>query len=184
MLANLVGPNGQVLIFEPEDENFRSAKEESKKYQWVSIDQRGVWSKKGQKSFKIAPPTHPGNHKIPIENTEHPNDYVSSYESTKQIEVAPLDSLLLEYSIDPDHIEITVNGAEYHVLRGSTHTLKEHKPSLWVKGWLQDTRSNRSVTDDIKALLDECNYEIATTKSVVRDDISEIEKVDGDVFAY
>jgi len=99
----------------------------------VTVVPKAAYSKKGEQTFMVS--DRPTDHKIEIQGIVHDNDLRrGAYVSAEIIETDTLDNMLSEIGVDHvDFVKITVNGAEFEVLKGMKKTL-ERDVKLWVKG--------------------------------------------------
>lgn len=162
-LSQIVGKSGRVIAIEPEKENLatlrRKLKEESVKN--ATLVPKGAWSKKGKQRLLLSP--HPGDHKIKAPGVLHDNDLrPENYQSFTEIEVDTVDNILRDLGIaHVDYVKITINGAEYEVLKGMEETLKGDL-RLWVKGHaLKDGQPLHKV---IASFLKERGFSVQITK--------------------
>jgi FkbM family methyltransferase len=185
--ANLTGPDGSVLFIEPEPNNFNSLKDAGSNYDHVAIDRVGAWSESDKKELLLGDASNPGDHKIPVKNIEHDNDYrPENYNESIEIQVAPLDNILKENNITPDFIEIAVNGAELEILKGATNTISSAKPMLFVKGHPRNKDTEEPINKQIAEFLRKQGYKtiIGASKMQTVGETKDWDERSGDVFAW
>lgn len=185
--ASLTGAEGTVLFIEPHPDNAASLRTASSEYDYVTVIEKGVWSSKGTQELMLAHPNHPGDNKIPVNGIQHDNDYrKENYNESIEIDVDTLDNIVEENHIQPDFIEIAVNGAELEVLRGLTNTLEAYLPRLFVKGHPREEGTGKPINTRIVDLLHEHGYQAvigAATEPTVGDS-EEWTRRDGDVYGW
>lgn len=185
--AKLVGSDGRVLFVEPEPNNFNSLRKAGADYDYVDIVRLGAWSESGKQELLLGGESNPGDHKIPVENIEHDNDYrPENYNESIEIQVAPLDTILSENDVIPDYTEIMVNGAEFEILEGATDTLSSAEPTLLIKGHQLNTSTGEPMNKQIADHLRKYGYKTAVGASTRRTvgETDEWEKRAGDVYAW
>lgn len=160
--GELITPGGRALFIEPHPDNHARLREAAMQYDTVTVDDRGAWSKSGTQKLKLAADSNPADHKIPVENIEHDNDYRGeNYTDSIEIQVEQLDRILSDHNIHPNYIEIMVNGAELEVLKGASKILRDSHPRLLVKGHARETNTGTPINRQIVELLTEYDYKTA-----------------------
>lgn len=184
--ATLTQPGGRTIIFEPAPANVERLRDAAADYPHVTVDDRGLWRSAGQQTLQLASPDNPGDHKIDVEGVEHDNDYrEENYIDEVTIDVETLDGVLAEYGIDPDYVEIMVNGAEQAILDGATETLERSGAKFWVKGHARDETGrplNRVLCDQFESF----GYRTVISKGGQETvgEIDDWERRGGDVYAW
>jgi len=135
-MAHIVGKNGRVIAIEPDVKNLEGLRKnlEEKSLKNVTLVPKGAWSEKGKLRFLLSPDSL--DHRIEMPEVLVDNDLrPENYQSSTEIEVDTVDNILKSLGIDRvDYMKITVNGAEFEVLKGMEETLKQDL-RLWVKGF-------------------------------------------------
>lgn len=184
--ATLAGRAGDVLFIEPEPTNYETIQEAAEPHSNVRVDNRGAWSGTGTRELLLADDSNPADHKVPVEDIEHDNDYrEENYIDSIEIDVLPLDDILAEYDITPNYVEIMVNGGELEVLQGATETLEQTNLKLLVKGHARDENTGKPINRDIAEYLREYGFKTrigASTSAAA--DTDDWEKRAGDVYAW
>lgn len=174
------------IILEPESQNFARLNEAAEEIKNVEVINKGAWSSKGQKELTVAKSEHPGDHKIPVENIEHDNDYRdNNYVDTQKIEVDTIDNVLNQMSFSPDYIEVMVNGAELEVLKGATDTLESGNSRWWIKGHARKD-TGEPLNKKVVSLVEGHGYNtvISSGENSTVGEIPDWDKREGDVFAW
>lgn len=185
--ASAVKQTGKVIVFEADDRNYERIIDASDEYPHVEIRKQGVWSDRGTVEFKIAPDSNSDDNKIVVEEVEHDNDYrENAYIDTVTLSVDSLDNLLTDEGIQPDYIEIAVNGAELEVLRGASDVLERSKPRLWVKGHARQVDTKEPLNKTIVEFLEQKSYNTVISKggSSTVADIEGWNRRAGDVYGW
>jgi FkbM family methyltransferase len=135
--SKYVGPNGRVIIIEPEPKNIQTLQQALSKWKYknVSIVPKGAWSESGKLELSLSP--NKGDHKIEIAQIIHDNDLLleNTFEKKILIEVNTVDNIITSEQLEHvDYINITVNGAELEVLQGCQQLLQTPSLRLWIKG--------------------------------------------------
>ena len=133
MYVYSVGPEGHVIIVEPEKENVKNlrARIESKSYKNITVVLKGAWNAKGQQTLLLSEGTNA--HRVSVEGFTHYNDLVG-YAGSTIIEVDTMDNMMRELNVGSiDFAIISVNGMELQVLEGMERTLPRTR-RLFVVG--------------------------------------------------
>lgn len=187
--ASLTGERGTVLFIEPHPDNAASLRTAASEYDNVTVIEKGVWSSKGTQELMLAHPNHPGDNKIPVDDIQHDNDYrEENYNESIEIDVDTLDNIVGENDLQPDYIEIAVNGAELEVLHGLSNTLETYLSlsRLFVKGHPREEETGKPINTRIVNLLKDYGFQGiigAATEPTVGDD-AEWTRRDGDVYGW
>ncbi len=137
--ANLVGSHGQVVCFEPLEENCRLIKRnaELNGFPHISIRCEALGDSDGKARFVTSSVAAWGR-------LAHISDHVANQTGEVAVDVRRLDGLLAERLVQPpDFIKLDVEGAETAVLAGAADVLAHHTPVLLIE--LHGT--NREVAD-------------------------------------
>lgn len=142
MLSVLVGNRGKVIVIEPDIENVNYLKLYLSKYRIKNIEifQTGVWSSESSTVlFKNNSST--GAHvlrEVLLEKGKSPVGY-----NKVPLQVTTVDKLMDKLGIQPDFVNITVNGGEFEVLKGMQECLKRGTavayPIFGPREWYQDS---------------------------------------------
>lgn len=173
--AGLTGSSGRVLFVEPEPENVRVLERAAADYHHAAVDDRGAWTESDTRELLLADESNPADHKVPVEGVEHDNDYRSeNYNAAVEIEV------------EPDYVEIMVNGAEMEVLEGATRVLETASPTLYVKGHARSVDSGDPINERIAAFLEEYGYRavVGAPSGSTVGDTADWQQRAGDVYAW
>lgn len=133
LMADLVGPEGRVITFEPVEENLEVLKENIavNRIKNVELVQTALGAQPGVLSLIRS---EAGS----ISATPSVRGYaVEGAQSSIDVPVNTLDAYLEEKGWRPTVIKIDVEGAELEVLRGAVNTLRVARPTvlLEVHGW-------------------------------------------------
>jgi FkbM family methyltransferase len=185
--SKCVGPDGCVMIIEPEPENVSKLRlaMENLKYRNVIIVPKGAWYKKATVQLSLSP--NKGDHKIEVPGIRMDNDFrpENTYEKKVEIEVDTIDEILREYGLKNIHfMNVTVNGAELEVLKGSQEVLKNKCLRLWVKGHAL-LESGDPLNKLVAPFLDEHGFSTCiTARQPAVGNNPEWQTRAGDVYAY
>jgi FkbM family methyltransferase len=186
-MSHCVGSSGRVILIEPEKQNL------AKHYchiarrclNNVTIVPKAAFDQKGKAKFLIAP--LPSDHRIVIPEIEHDNDYreANYYIDEVDMDVDTIDNIMRDVGVRRlDFVEIAVNGAEMHILRGMEQMLAVTQ-KLYVKGHARHRENKKPIHQDIILYLAVRGFRTWLTprsKSVAK--IEQWENREGDVFAW
>jgi FkbM family methyltransferase len=135
-LADLVGANGQVYVFEPSPDNLSYTRRNLKGEPAVTLVEQAANDKVGVATFFVEGLT--GQNSTLVENYSvfsENRDRAFSHEDYRRIEVptTTVDLFVAENGLEPSFMKIDVEGAELACLRGSLETLKRFRPKLMVE---------------------------------------------------
>lgn len=187
LMSHCVGASGRVILIEPEPKNlerhyFHIARCGLNN---VTIVPKAAFDKKGKAKFLIAP--QPSDHRIAIPEIEHDNDYRAAnyYIDEVDMDVDTIDNIMRDLDVRRlDFIEIAVNGAEMHILRGMEEMLTVTK-RLYIKGHARHRESKSPIHQDIIPFLKDrgfCTWLTPPSKSVAK--TVQWGDREGDVFAW
>lgn len=185
--AFLTGVDGSVLFIEPAPRNQKILRNAAIEHPNVTVDERGAWSERDKQELLLGGESNPADNKIPVEGIEHDNDYrPDNYVDSIEIQVETLDTILYDHAIDPDYVEIMVNGAELQILEGATEMLSTSDPRLLVKGHARDTDNEEPINRRIRDHLDRFGYHtvIGASGNPTVGETDEWQHRDGDVYAW
>lgn len=119
LASRRVGAGGKVVCFEPSPDNLPFLKKHIAKNQLdqVTLIESAVGSAPGRLRFAKGSGT----------GTGHLSD-----EGDIEVPVTTVDNEVERLGCAPDTMKIDVEGAEMHVLRGASQTLKQHRPTIFL----------------------------------------------------
>lgn len=169
---DIVGPEGRVIVVEPEDENFArlSADPIITDAANVTLLQRAAWCRREHLSFTVSKSKY--DHKIAVPDVSHDNDYVpDNYRECVLVQADTVDNMLAELGITRvDYAEIHVNGAEVEVLHGMAESLG-FTARLHVKGHALVKETGEPINKQISALLHKRGFRtVICARTKARDD--------------
>ena len=162
-----IGPNGRLVIFEAMQENFDRLVQAvaDDKYDNVDIFFGAAWNERKSGIFLLS--SHPGDHKIQQDDISMDNDLRSINAKMESIEVEfyKIDDVLENMGISSiNHLSVTVNGAEYEVLKGAEKTLQNSTDiRVFSKAHARDTDGN-PISDKIIPYLRSLDYQVVLSK--------------------
>jgi FkbM family methyltransferase len=187
LMSHCVGSSGRIILIEPEQKNLE------KHYSYIALrDLRNItvvpkaaFDRKGKAKFLIAP--RPADHRIVIPEIEHDNDYRESnyYIDEIDMDVDTIDNIMCDLNVRYlDYIEIMVNGAEMHILRGMENMLA-FTQRLYIKGHARYRENKRPIHQEIIPFLEDRGFRTKLTlpdKSVAQ--TIQWGNREGDVFVW
>jgi FkbM family methyltransferase len=186
-MSKCVGLSGRVILIEPEPQNLARhyCHIGRRGLNNVTIIPKAAFDISGKAKFLIAP--RPSDHRIALPSIEHDNDYRAANYYIDQVDVVvdTIDNIMGGLGVRRlDFIEIAVNGAEMHILRGMEQMLRvTHR--LYIKGHARHRESKTPIYREIRLFLERRNFRtwiVPGTKSVAQ--TVEWGNREGDVFAW
>ena len=181
-ISKAVGSSGRVVVIEPMNSGPFLTHIRTHALGNVDIIQKAAWSEAGSRELLVS--DIPGDHRLANESVLHDNDFRGDgYTSTTRVAVDTIDNIMRATDIHAiDFIEIAVNGAEHHVLKGmSTIILETNR--LFLKGHARDRESgdpiNVAIAKDLRSKGFETHVTLPTP-SVAKDWGDR----EGDVYAF
>ena len=135
-LAQLVGPDGKVVVFEPGSNNQKYIQHNISGVDQIELVQKAVSNEDGATLFFEEELTGQNNSLLKdyeVFETNREGSYSEDAYATHEVEVVRLDSFLGQRELKPDLIKIDVEGAEWMVLEGAQRTIAEDLPVLMVE---------------------------------------------------
>lgn len=134
--AKLVGPEGQLHVFEPGPNNLPYIRRNVGDHDNITLCEMGVGAEPGELTLYVDDLTGQNNSFIQdfeILAINKQNAHVTASAQGVTTPVVTLDGYTGERDLVPDLIKIDVEGFEFPVLQGARETLREHKPMLMVE---------------------------------------------------
>ncbi len=188
--SNMAGPNGKVIIIEADPENATDIKKELAhlNHKNVIIINKGAWSKETTLTFYRSD-DFKGDHKIPVDGVVMDNDYRTTYTEKIEIPVDTLDNMLHAQGIKAfNYLSITVNGAEFEVLKGASKLIENSgKCRIFSKGHarFEDGKTGDPINTAIADYLQSFGCETIISKGEKsKMNVKEWTHREGDVFAW
>lgn len=150
--ADIVGPGGEVLIIEanPVNVDILELEAERRDLSNVTIVQSAVWNEQSEVTLQVK--TASKANKVRESSTfsvSHPND---SYEEEEVVSARPIDQIINNAGVSsPDHIHVTVSGAEREAIAGMEQTLQQSGVRVFVRSILRRETDGEPVWDDVVA---------------------------------
>lgn len=168
-LRDYVGESGQVLILEPVPESYQQLVEAAEQYSNVIIDSRAA----GSEAKTEIMPVDINNQIVPY---THPSDIQKEFE----VEFHQLDHIVADYEINPDYLEVMVNGQEADVIEGATEILRGGRPRVLIKSFGYNT-SEWVDDEQIQRMLRQATYRVI--RAPARNNPPGLGAPDGDLLA-
>ena len=134
--ANLVGPTGQVLVFEPGPNNLPYLRHNVHRKDNIQVAEMGVGDRIGEAEFYIEDLTGQNNSYVKDFDRLQMNSLQAGIPVTVSTVKTPITTLDRAWPGDkgvPRLLKIDVEGYEYAVLRGANRLLNDHHPILMVE---------------------------------------------------
>ena len=134
VFAKAVGPTGQVIVFEPNEENCSKIREQIRlnKVHNVKLLRLGIGDTKKENQILIVRRNSSGTGSM----DEKIQSQIIGEGNFKQLQinVETLDSAIATYGLtNPDFIKIDIEGMEYQALLGMSKTIKNYSPQLSIE---------------------------------------------------
>ncbi len=131
--TKLVGPQGQVTVFEPGPNNLPYLRRNTRDMPNVEVVEMGVGSEPGHADFFVEQITGQNNSFVEDFEGLTANAAAAGLEpGVERIRVA-MTSLDAHFDVAPDFIKIDVEGFELSVLKGATRVMRTAKPLFMVE---------------------------------------------------
>ena len=185
----IIGNNGRLIVIEADEfsvSKLREWKSKNKENNNIEIIYKAVWSEK--KELELLKARRPGDNRIKNDKIMTDNDIREQKESggyTNKIMVSAdtINNIMKNIGIDHiDHMEITINGAEFEALKGA-RTVLHNTQRIFVKGHSRDVETNEPINLLIDKFLTEIGFTTILTKAT-QSVAGEWGDRDGDIFAY
>jgi FkbM family methyltransferase len=159
--ANAIGPNGCLMVFEPNPESYRRTQRnlELNSFQWRVTLQNVALGARRCSATMTCPGKEPARATL---SNSIAQKFIRDGEKTAefQVRVETLDDVIATGLPIPQFIKIDTEGYEYDVLRGAEQTLRYYGPDLFIEmhgatrdEWIQ----NRSL---VQRMLTNCGYSV------------------------
>jgi len=177
-LANAIGGNGRALILEASPPHAEKISNELQRlgYKNVTVINCAAWSENTEIELQLS--DDPSGHQVDGVDLDMPMELRNK---SVKVPARRVDDVAREHGItEPDYMEVTVNGAELHVLKGMPNMVASCN-RLLVAGMMREAGVPQNQV--VSAYLNELGYRTVISKSGYK--ISdEWGNVDGHVFAY
>jgi FkbM family methyltransferase len=139
ILAQLVGNNGHVHVFEPDRNNFKHLKKLTKKLQNTTVNNMAVADKKGELKLYVSD----------MLNVDH-RTYAHDGATDSYTVLADSIDNYVASKFKVDFIKMDIQGAEMHAFNGMINTIKEN-PDLKIitELWAYGLRSSNTDIQDL-----------------------------------
>lgn len=158
--ARSVGPQGQVIAFEPDPEsaNLLALGVAANGFTNVTLVERALAATSGEAElFRL--PGHPGLTSLSRSNARGSAAHVTIARTT-------LDAELESRRLDRvDVVKLDVQGAELDTLRGARRTLARHRPTLFLEYWPAGLLNYGSDPRELMELLLEHGYSLRSVQA-------------------
>lgn len=133
LFSNLVGKEGRVYAFEPENENYNRLKKNTKNLKNVSLYKQAISN--SSKSLKI--------YTSSLINVDHKTYKTSSYKKSYRVKATSVDNFLRGRRVS--FIKMDIQGAEFTALKGMKQTLvKNRNIKMYLECWPKGLQENNS----------------------------------------
>jgi FkbM family methyltransferase len=135
-LRHLVGDTGQVVLFEPSEENRRYLDRNMAPFTNVLIETAALADYEGEADFFVEDLTGQNNSLVESYDVFEANSAeagVAANVTRMRVPVTSLDAWCDRAGVRPNFIKIDVEGAEEALLLGATETIKTARPVLMVE---------------------------------------------------
>lgn len=128
--ATLVEEDGKVLSVEPVPDNYMILKNNVNSFRQVDVVNAAAWHSDAQLEINVF-----GSELAAFSTLASVRLHESEIHSRSSIQVkaVPLDGIVESKGLHPKLIKIDVEGAEWQVLQGLSHTIERYRPALTVE---------------------------------------------------
>ena len=163
VMSAIVGKEGRVIIVEPDQKNIDIFNEYAKRHTITNITmvKKAAWKEKGLNTFTFYDDRSSTNVITEVESNSSWKD-TPEYQNRKkrdvQIEMDTLDNIFRELNVQPDFVNMTINGAEFGAIQGMNDTMKKGVKVAWLF-------QNRSWWREAVRYFNEREYDVVVTDS-------------------
>lgn len=166
LATDLVGPGGRVLAIEPDPDNLRLLRANTRHLPQVAICACAVGAEPGVASLSRSR-WNAGDHRL----------YGNDGREQVTVPVNTVDRLVAEHKLSPVHfIKMDVQGYEPHVLPGMLATLRRDHPLLLTEFWPNGMRAAGGNPEVFLGSLHSLGYTAETPEGQPIDSLAEIER--------
>lgn len=183
-----VGDSGKLVIFEamPENQKLLEACVKTDGYDNVTVFRGAAWSSRGKGKMQTS--SHVGDHKIKIDDVHMDNDLRDINVAMGEIDVEfhTIDEVLESLGINQiNHLSVTVNGAEFEVLKGAERTLRRSRNIRVYSKAHARLENGQPISSLILPYMKELGYKAVISKGEPSSTLDERWLYrDGDVYAW
>jgi FkbM family methyltransferase len=158
--AHAVGPQGRVVTFEPNPDNYQKIVDNVRINGFTHVDVLNVGvGERREMLTMVVPKFKPGRGSVDASISAYNRSLKGS--KTLQIEVDRLDDLVTQRLLPPpDLIKIDIEGLEIPALRGMCRLLTEVKPRLFIETHGVDERERTQNSVELVAMLIAMGYAV------------------------
>lgn len=171
----LVGRGGSIKIIEPDKRNYEKLADYSEPFSNVSVHRLAIAPENGTVEF-FTNSEDPSSGRV----ADDPDEHVTTYDDAQTVEALSLDEICIEYSYNPDYIEVMTNGTERMIIESGQNLLSETSPKLLIKAYGAGTEEDSDL-NKLKNILWGCGFKVVSAP--VRENPKRYWP-DGDIFAY
>ena len=131
--STAIGNSGRVIVIEANPENAERLKSETKDLANVTIVNRAVWNAKGEMKFICSlSDKDQGYNRLDSTDLQHFPTHMDERPQSVMVQTDTIPNILKELNIDQvDHINLTINGAEFQALEGLSE-LRNRNPGTRI----------------------------------------------------
>ncbi len=139
IMSAIVGKKGKVIVVEPDQKNIDILQEYMQRHHVHNIEivKKAAWKEKGVNTFTFYDDRTSTNVITEVEahsSWKDTPEYQNRKKRDEEIEMDTLDNIFGELGIQPDFVNLTINGAEFGAIQGMSNTLKHGVKVAWLFG--------------------------------------------------
>lgn len=152
--SEAVGPGGHVIAVEADPTNVDVLRIEATRRQLdnVSVVERAIW--KEPTTLTLQHSEHSKRNKLREASTYSPRQSESNYTEDRETKADTIDNIVNDIDVDtPDHLHLTVSGAEREAVIGMESTLRKPGVRTFIRAILCDEETSEPTNEAIASLL-------------------------------
>ena len=150
LAAEMVGPTGQVLAFEPMPEALHVLRENARRHPQIFVHATAVSDRDGSARLIVA---------VSGDRSSLRSGYAKKIKREEDVPLTTLDAALTQLD-RLDLVKIDVEGAELDVLRGARQVLQRHQPVVYLEALPKTLDQAGSTLADFRACLEPLGYTV------------------------
>lgn len=157
--SDIVGSDGHVVVIEgnPMNADILQLEKNRRELENVTVVRRAIWKESEEVTLQIKDTSK--ENKVREARTYSPSHPDESYDETVTVPSERIDSILEDVDEpSPDHIHLTVSGAEMEALQGMTQTLDRQGVRIFVRSILPRANDDELIWPEVIDFLEKYGF--------------------------